>query len=70
MKKHVSIWFIIGLQLAIFGLLILGVSIYDLYFPDTQQVMFENLHPGIYWGGIMLVLGGFYIIKFRVQKDK
>ena len=65
MKKHVSIWFVIGLQLALFGFIIAAVSIYGFYFPPDQHTVLEELHPGIYWGFLMLALGVFYTAKFR-----
>jgi hypothetical protein len=64
-QNHLSIWFIIGLQLTINGLLITGAGIYDLYFPPKSQTVLENLHPAIWWGAFMLLLGLFYSLKFR-----
>jgi len=65
MKKHISIWFVIGLQLAIYGILIAAVSIYGIYCLSEQHTIMEELHPGIYWGFLMLGLGAFYTVKFR-----
>lgn len=68
MKEHqLSIWFLIGLQLTIFGILISGAGIYGAIFPPPpeQQTVLANLHSGIWWGAIMFVLGVFYTIKFR-----
>ena len=69
-ESHVSIWFLIGLQLAIFGVLISGAGIYGYLVPPPpeQQTILGNLHPAIWWGAIMLVLGIFYSIKFRPGK--
>jgi FtsH-binding integral membrane protein len=70
-EHHVSIWFLIGLQLSIFGVLIAGAGIYGFYFPPPpdQQTVLGNLHAGIWWGAIMLVLGVFYTVKFRPGKN-
>jgi len=65
MKKHVSIWFVIGLQLALFGLIIAVISVYGIFVPPAQTVVLGELHPGIYWGVLMLTLGVFYTVKFR-----
>jgi len=62
---HVSIWFLIGLQLSIYGVLIVGAGIYGFYYPSEQPTVLENLHPAIWWGAIMLVLGLFYTLKYR-----
>ena len=66
-ENHVSIWFLIGLQLSIFGILITGAGIYGLIYPPPpeQLTVLSNLNAGIWWGAIMLVLGIFYTIKFR-----
>jgi hypothetical protein len=65
-EHHISIWFLIGLQLAIFGVLIAGVGIFDLIFPPPpgQQTVLADLHASIWWGGIMLALGIFYTARF------
>jgi len=69
-EHHVSIWFLIGLQLFIFGVLIMGAGIYGYIFPPPpeQQTVLGELHPAIWWGAIMLVLGAFYTVKFRPGK--
>ncbi len=65
-EHHVSIWFLIGLQLAIFGVLISGAGIYGYFVPPPpeHQTVLGNLQPAIWWGAIMLVLGIFYTVKF------
>ena len=63
--KGLSIWFLIGLQLAIYGVLITASGIYDAIYPPAQPTVLADLHAGIWWGALMLVLGIFYTIKFR-----
>jgi hypothetical protein len=68
MKEHsVSIWFLIGLQLAIYGVLITGAGLYQYLNPPTHPLVLAELHSGIWWGALMGVLGVFYIVKFRPQ---
>jgi len=69
-EHHLSIWFIIGVQLVIMGVIILAASIYGLFFPPENPVLFENLHPGIYEGIALLLLGLVYAIKFRPGSGK
>lgn len=64
-EHHVSIWFLIGLQLSIYGVLIVGAGLYGLYYSPEQTTVLENLHPAIWWGALMLVLGLFYAFRFR-----
>jgi hypothetical protein len=68
-SSRVSIWFLIGLQLAIFGLLIAGAGIYDLFAPPAAPTELGYLHPAIWWGALMLLLGVFYTVKFRPGKS-
>jgi FtsH-binding integral membrane protein len=71
-EHHVSIWFLIGLQLAIFGFLITGAGIYGFFIPPPpeQLTVLSDLHPAIWWGAIMLALGIFYTVKFRPKKGE
>jgi len=61
----ISIWFFIGALLLVYGILILGAGIYELASPPEHPVTLANLHAGIWWGGLLILLGGFYSIKFR-----
>jgi hypothetical protein len=66
MKQHsLSIWFLVGLQLAIYGALIFAAGLYDYFVPPAQPLVLGNLHAAIWWGLLMLALGLFYIFKFR-----
>ncbi len=65
MGRHfVSIWFFIGLLLLVYGLLITGAGIYDLFQPPENPVQMAHLHAGIWWGGLLLLLGLMYTVKF------
>lgn len=67
-EHHVSIWFLIGLQLTIFGILITGSGIYGLFVPLQSSTVLADLHPAVWWGAIMLVLGLFYTFRFWPKK--
>jgi hypothetical protein len=75
-RKHfISIWFFIGLQLAIYGVLILGSGIYELISPpaaevqsDIQRNVMGHLHAAIWWGALLLALGIGYTVAFRPGK--
>jgi hypothetical protein len=70
MARHlVSIWFFIGILLDIYGILILGSGIYDLIHPSAYLVKMANLHAGIWWGALLLVLGLIYTIKFAPRRQ-
>ena len=70
MGRHfISIWFFIGLLLSIYGILILGAGIYGLWHPPAQPVVLANLHMGIWWGLLLMLLGGFYVYHFFPGKQ-
>jgi hypothetical protein len=62
----ISIWFFIGVLLGIYGGLVLGYGIYEYatgLYPAGVQL--TQLHTPIWWGALLLVIGLFYLIKFR-----
>jgi hypothetical protein len=63
-EAHVSIWFFIGLLLTIYGVLILGASLNDLIHPPEHTVVLANLHAGIWWGVLLVILGLIYTFVF------
>jgi hypothetical protein len=64
----ISIWFFIGALLLIYGVLILGAGVYELSSPVDHPVVLSNLHAGIWWGALLIALGGFYAIRFRPRR--
>lgn len=64
----VSIWFFIGLLLDIYGVLILGASLHDLASPPEHPVVLANLHAGIWWGVLLIVLGLIYTFAFSPNR--
>ena len=65
---HTSLWFFIGLLLDIYGILILGASLHDLFVPPEHPVVLANLHAGIWWGALLLVLGAIYTVVFSPSR--
>ena len=59
----ISIWFFIGVLLVIYGVLILGAGLYGLSHPPN--VVRADLHVGIWWGALLLILGSVYTWRFR-----
>lgn len=66
----VSIWFFVGLLLLIYGVLILGAGLYELRAPPERPVVLANLHAGIWWGGLLIVLGIVYLSRFSPRRGK
>jgi hypothetical protein len=65
----VSIWFFIGVSLAVNGALILAAGIYQLVNPPIEPgVVLFNLHAGVWWGAVLLAIGLVYCIKFAPRR--
>jgi len=50
----ISIWFFIGISLAVNGALILAAGIYQLVNPPANPgVVLFNLHANVWWGALL-----------------
>ena len=58
--RMVSIWFFIGISLLINGVLILGAGLYEYSHPPEFPVVLFQLHAGVWWGGLLTLIGAFY----------
>jgi hypothetical protein len=66
----ISIWFFIGISLAVNGALILGAGIYDLAHPPANPPVLFNLHASVWWGGLMLLVGLLYCYHYPPKKSQ
>jgi hypothetical protein len=64
-----SIWFFIGTLLTVYGILILGAGLYELISPPAHPAVLANLHFGIWWGALLLIIGLSYFIRFYPKKN-
>jgi hypothetical protein len=68
-EKHhiIPVWFFVGLLLLIYGILIFASGLAELsHPPDT---VLAELHAPVWWGGLLIVLGGIYCMMFRPGKS-
>ena len=67
-----SIWFFIGMSLAVNGAVIFGRGIYELLFRHRRnlQVVLYNLHANVWWGGMLLLLGLFFSFRFSPARER
>jgi hypothetical protein len=66
----IAIWFFIGVLLVAYGTLICGYGIYEWIsssYPAGVQMTY--LHTPVWWGGLLLLIGLFYAIKFRPSRS-
>jgi len=61
----ISIWFFIGALVLCYGVLILGAGLWELVRPPAHPTVLNELRPALWWGLLLIVLGGVYSYKFR-----
>jgi hypothetical protein len=61
-KKMKPIWYFVGLILLIMGAVILLAGIYSLSFGTKEITIFAKLHPNIWWGGFMVIIGLIFLV--------
>jgi hypothetical protein len=62
-KHSLSIWFFAGVLLVIYGIIILIANIPALSPSSTKtHVILEQLHSGVWWGGLLLLLGIVFLV--------
>jgi hypothetical protein len=65
-NKQIPIWFFIGILLTVYGVLIVGSGIYYGWIsPPAHKVVFANSHVDVWWGLLLVLIGGFYVLRFR-----
>ena len=69
-KRPISIWYFIGLLLTVYGVLILGAGLYDLLAGVRRETVLAGLHAGIWWGALLLALGGVYVYYFSPSRQR
>lgn len=70
-KESLSIWFFVGLILAVYGVIVVIANVQTLISPpETTHVVFENLHSGLWWGGVILILGLVFLYLHWPNKKK
>ncbi len=63
-----SIWYLVSLVLLVMGALVFLAGILEALFPTVSHpTVLANLHPGIWWGAIMLIAGAIFFFKFRTH---
>jgi hypothetical protein len=69
-KKPIAIWYFIGLLLTIYGVLVLGASLYDVIAGIERQTVLAEVHIGVWWGILLLVVGLTYVYFFSPNRKK
>ena len=69
-KEPISIWYFVGVLLTIYGVLILGAGLYDLIAGVRRATVLAELHAGVWWGVLLVVLGVIYVRSFAPGRKK
>lgn len=63
----IPVWFFVGVLLLVYGVLIFASGLAELnHLPDT---VLADLHAPVWWGGLLIALGGAYCFIFRPRKS-
>jgi hypothetical protein len=62
------IWYLVGLVLLSMGVVVLCAGIYELFNPVADATKFAHLHPGFWWGLVMVAAGGTFVLTHRKSK--
>jgi len=68
-EKHriIPVWFFVGLLLLVYGVLIFISGLTEWSHPP--ETVLSNLHAAIWWGALLIVLGGIYCLMFRPKDN-
>ncbi|MGA9059520.1 MAG: hypothetical protein WB763_23765 [Terriglobia bacterium] len=65
--RMVPVWFFVGVILLIYGVLILATGIYE--FSHPPDTVLANLHPAVWWGALLTIVGGVYVYLYLPRKS-
>jgi hypothetical protein len=60
--KMLPVWFFVGILLLVYGIIILYVGIRE--FSHPAPVVLASYHASIWSGPILILLGGFYMLRY------
>ena len=63
--KMKSIWYVVGLMMLVMGGLVFVAGILNLVNPPAQKTILSEIHPEIWWGGIIILFGGILFFSHR-----
>jgi FtsH-binding integral membrane protein len=63
--KMKSIWYFVGLMLLVMGGLVLLAGLIEFFSPSARHTVLAEIHPGVWWGAIMIAAGAVFFVKNR-----
>jgi hypothetical protein len=65
--RMIPVWFFVGVILLIYGVIILATGIYEFFHPPSTVL--ANLHPALWWGALLTIVGGVYVYLYLPRKS-
>jgi len=65
--RMIPVWFFVGIILLIYGVIVLATGIYELSNPPPTVL--TSLHPALWWGGLLTIVGGVYVYVHMPKKS-
>ena len=65
-----SIWYFVGLLLLTVGSIIFLTGIYLLISSSQGNTVLAELHPDVWWGGFMIVMGVIFLLTNKKVKNE
>ncbi len=69
-KQMKPIWYFVGLMLMTMGAVILVSGLIDYSSERTARTVLSELHPALWWGGVMIVAGLLFFLTNRKAKTE
>ena len=64
-ERHhiIPVWFFVGLLLLVYGVMIFASGLSEWAHPPGTVL--AELHAPVWWGALLIILGGLYCLLFR-----
>lgn len=68
-EKHhiIPVWFFVGITLLVYGVLIVASGLID--WSNPPNTVLAELRAPVWWGALLIILGGVYCVLFRPGKS-
>ena len=68
-EESFSIWFFVGIMLALYGPIVLIANIPWFSASQNPHVVLERLHAGVWWGILLTLLGALFLYLHLPGKE-
>jgi len=68
-RRQISIWFLVGIILAVYGITIIGSGFYNMAHPPAG-VVGAHLHLDLFWGVVLTAGGALFLWRQWPVKEQ